>query len=287
MQFILESEDDYEVYFSHQCDDRGFNRGAIKNIGFLAMKEKYPNDYKQITFIFNDVDTLPFNKIFKYNTVEGVVKHFYGFRFALGGIVAITGADFEKINGFPCYWGWGMEDSALQTRCQHYGIMIDRSVFYPIGSQEILQLFEGINRLLSRGDPTPKNENGMNNVNGLSTIFNLTYQIEDKSPSLRDNVYTVSDFQHAFINITSFDTMLPYENDYISYDLRNKMPIDKAKKIDYNHNKKQMMIPTPNSKPKNIPVAHRNPPHPPPPPQHQSALPKTFRLHRRGKYSFL
>ena len=52
MSFILEDCDDYEIYFSHQCDARTFNRGATKNIGFLAIKEKYPNDYKDITFIY-------------------------------------------------------------------------------------------------------------------------------------------------------------------------------------------------------------------------------------------
>ena len=52
----------YEIYFAQQCDERPFNRGAMKNIGFIAMKYKYPADYKQITFIFHDVDTMPLEK---------------------------------------------------------------------------------------------------------------------------------------------------------------------------------------------------------------------------------
>ena len=38
MSFILEDKDDYEILFSHQCDARTFNRGAVKNIGFIAIK---------------------------------------------------------------------------------------------------------------------------------------------------------------------------------------------------------------------------------------------------------
>ena len=30
MSFILEDSDDYEIFFSHQCDARTFNRGATK-----------------------------------------------------------------------------------------------------------------------------------------------------------------------------------------------------------------------------------------------------------------
>ena len=48
MSFILEDHDDYEVYFSHQCDARTFNRGAVKDIGFLAVKDKFS---KSINFV--------------------------------------------------------------------------------------------------------------------------------------------------------------------------------------------------------------------------------------------
>ena len=219
MQFILENVNDYEIYFSNQCDDRGFNRGAMKNVGFLAVKNKYPDDYQNMTFVFHDVDTLPFNKIFQYETQPGIVKHFYGFKFALGGIVCIHGSDFEKINGYPCYWGWGMEDNVLQKRCIENGLTIDRSVFYPIGSPEILQLFEGIKRLINRDDPN--NDLDIDSRNGLSTIYNLEYTMDMKSPNVKDNIFTVPGFTTEYVNITRFETMLSYQSNYYDYDLRD------------------------------------------------------------------
>ena len=221
MKFLLEdlNPNDFEVYFSTQCDKRSFNRGAIKNIGFLAIKEKYPNDYKNISFVFNDVDTMPFNKIFNYTTTSGVVKHYYGFTFTLGGIVVINGGDFERINGFPCYWGWGMEDNMLQKRCLNAKIKIDRSVFFKLGSPEILQLFDGVERVISKDDPRQMDE--PNNHNGIFTIHNLQFAISDKSSDVNDNIFIVSDFKIKYINVTYFSTYLPYNTkSFHTQDLR-------------------------------------------------------------------
>jgi hypothetical protein len=219
MSFILENDENYEIYFTHQCDARTFNRGAVKDIGFIAIRNKYPEHYKDITFIFNDVDTIPFNKIFDYETTHGVVKHYYGFKYALGGIVVIKGADFEKTNGFPCFWGWGMEDNVLQKRCESVGLKIDRSVFYNIGSPEILQLFDGISRIISKKDPwRGEHDNG---IDGLRTISQLKYTIDEKSENQNDNIFTVHNEKIMFINVTTFLTHIPFgSEEYYNYDLR-------------------------------------------------------------------
>jgi hypothetical protein len=224
MSFLLEDRDDYEIYFSHQCDARSFNRGATKNIGFLAIKEKYPNDYKNITFIFNDIDTIPFHKMFDYTTTHGIVKHYYGFMYALGGIVALTGRDFELINGYPNFWGWGMEDNVLQKRCNRFQLRIDRSNFYPIGSHEMLQLFDGVTRIISKKDPwRASHDTGQD---GIRSINNLAYTIDVDSVYPKDNVYQIPldekiSSKTFYINISSFMTGVRFENDeYSSYDLR-------------------------------------------------------------------
>lgn len=219
MDFLLKEAADYEIYFSHQCDERQFNRGGTKNIGFLVMKDKYPDDYKDITFIFNDVDTLPFHRIFDYQTTTGIVKHYYGFEYALGGIVVIKGSDFELANGFPNFWGWGNEDSVFQERCYQNNIKIDRSQFYPIGSPEILQLFDGVKRLVSPREYTLGQQDS--GIDGLTTLHRVTYSVDNESLNQADNEYVTTNPRIQVINILSFLSLVNFEkNDYYYYDLR-------------------------------------------------------------------
>jgi len=180
MKYILEdiNNDDYEIYFSHQNDKRPFNRGAVKNIGFLAMKDKYPNNYKDITFVFNDVDTMPAIKnLVDYNTTDGVIKHFYGFEFALGGFFSIKGKDFEKIKGFPNNWGWGFEDNCINDKINRDNTLtIDRSTFYKIGDERVLQIFDTPMRLVSKKNLHEYKSKQYDNMNHIK---NLEYTIQD------------------------------------------------------------------------------------------------------------
>ena len=191
MKHVLEDipKTDYEIYFVEQKNTLPFNRGAMKNIGFLALKYKYPHDYKNITFVFNDVDTVPYSKnIIDYDTSHGIVKHFYGFKFALGGIFSIKGVDFERTNGFPNFWAWGGEDNYMQKRVEYVGLYIDRSVFFNILDKNILQMCDGVKRLICRKEAATVVN--MSTTDGLVTIRNLNYEFKDE-----------------YINVYNFQTM--------------------------------------------------------------------------------
>ena len=202
MKSLLADTEPYEIYFAHQYDKRPFNRGAMKNIGFLAMKAKYPEEYKEMTFIFHDVDTWPVGKgLIDYQTTPGVVRHFYGYKFALGGMFAIKGADFEKTKGFPNFWGWGIEDNLMNDRCLAVGLQIDRSQFYEINDKRIARSFDGFKRVISRKDSL---------IYKQATCDDLT--------SLKNVQWN---FHNEYINIRSFECGTdPSEQIYAPIDIR-------------------------------------------------------------------
>jgi hypothetical protein len=229
MNYIMEDyeKNDYEIYYSHQTDSRPFNRGATKNIGFLAMKEKYPNDYKNITFVFNDIDTIPFKKnILNYGTIKGIVKHFYGVIFALGGIFSINGEDFERCNGFPNNWGWGLEDNEMNRKVLNNKIKIDRAQFYPIGSKEILQIYDSPIRLINNDEP--KNYITKNNIDNLNNISQLNYTIENNNENNNEN-----NIDNEFIiQIYNFNTLInPTSQMFYTQDIFKDKKLHANKKI--------------------------------------------------------
>ena len=178
MKIVLEdiSEDKYKIFFIHQKDERDFNRGAMKNIGFLYVKSIYPEHYKDITLVFNDIDTVPNSKnMFDYSTTQGTIKHFYGCQIALGGIFSINAADFEYINGFPNFWTWGYEDNLIQERALICNFKIDRSNFYSLMDKNINHDFsDGYFRDVNKNDYLlylNKTSNGIHSISQLSYEF--------------------------------------------------------------------------------------------------------------------
>lgn len=163
--------EEYVLWYIHQCDTRPFNRGALKNIGVLLAQQKYPEDWENITLVFNDIDTMPFTSGYlNYETTRGVVKHFYGFMFALGGIVSITAGDAYLIDGFPNYWAWGFEDNALNSRVINQGLHIDRTQFHPILDKNIMYFHDGGVRQTNRIEFDryfEKGKDGIRNISGL------------------------------------------------------------------------------------------------------------------------
>lgn len=189
METVLENLDDYRIIYIHQMDTRSFNRGAMKNIGFLYVKEQYPETYRDITLIFNDVDTMPKTKnTINYETIHGTIKHHYGFSFTLGGIISIKARDFELINGFPNFWAWGYEDNALQQRAIKQNIMIDRSHMYEPGSNKILHLRDAVEKIVNKTEYHMYRQ-ALNE--GYKNIVDLDYYYDESN---------------GFLNITRFNT---------------------------------------------------------------------------------
>ena len=120
---------------------------------------------------------MPCKKNFlNYFTTNGTVKHFYGFKYTLGGIVSML-SDFEKTKGYPNFWAWGFEDNCLQVVIKS-GLTIDRSQFYPLADRNIIQIKDDIVKSVSRNEYDAfKSDNGSS---GFHSIQNLKYTINNE-----------------------------------------------------------------------------------------------------------
>jgi len=123
----------YSIVIAEQEDGLPFNRGAIKNVGFLAGES---SDYT----CFHDVDYLPLSVDYGWTnepaclvlsgTQNLAVKvddpsqpiHLDMSNF-FGGAVLIPDDLYRQVDGYANgYWGWGYEDSDLLDRFAAAGI---------------------------------------------------------------------------------------------------------------------------------------------------------------------
>ena len=222
MPWILEDiKGQYKIFFCHQNDERPFNRGAMKNLGFYHVRKTYPNHYKSMNIIFQDVDTLPGSRdLMDFNVEKGEVKHYYGFTFALGGIVSIKGEDFEKINGFANFWGWGLEDNVLQKRCEKHNITINRDQFYPYNSKHITQYNTGKFRTVD--NEAIRKAKALEPIRGLTEFYDVKYKVRE----LRGDDIIMIDFKSW--EITEKHTSVSFRRELISGNLKDNPPSNRT-----------------------------------------------------------
>ena len=203
-----------KILIIHQCDKKLFNRGAMKNIGFRYIKENYPDTYKDKTLVFNDVDNVPWKKgVLDFNTKKGIIKHHYGFPVkkaaSLGGIFTIIASDFEKTNGFPNLWTWGLEDNTIQHRALYNKMVISREKFIKADAncKNIVRLDHGPMRLISNNILTRLQKYHEHNIeDGINTIKNIKF--DEKIIELDDKCYEV--------NVNYFETNEGHESPFVN-----------------------------------------------------------------------
>ena len=115
----------WKIIISEQNDGKLFNRGLMLNIGFLEAHDICGN------FIFSDVDVIPNHPESKARYSESCTDKVVGIYNSvcetLGGVVKMRGDWFQKANGLPnTYWGWGVEDKALQNRIDMHGFPVNK-----------------------------------------------------------------------------------------------------------------------------------------------------------------
>ena len=156
--------------------------------------------------------------LFNYETYPGTVKHFYGFTFALGGIVSINGGDFEKCNGFPNNWGWGLEDNALNDRVLQQSFTINRDQFCPVHSKNIIHLHDDPTRVVNTREPLAYVNGKL--IDNLNNISNLYYSIvnnnENSNIDVNEDTNKISAIKQNeyIINIHNFETLIPSASTY-------------------------------------------------------------------------
>lgn len=129
-KYLNEKNIEHHIIIVEQDNNAVFNRGKLRNIGFLEACKRFTDFY----VCFHDIDILPefsANIQLDYSRpAPNTLRHQYGEIQCLGCLIIIDKETFQKLNGYPNnYWGWGFEDESVITRCIYKHVDIDRNNF--------------------------------------------------------------------------------------------------------------------------------------------------------------
>ncbi|XP_011675760.2 beta-1,4-galactosyltransferase 6 isoform X1 [Strongylocentrotus purpuratus] len=113
---------EFGIFVAEQTNDLVFNRGLMKNIGYMESTNFGAWD----CVIFHDIDQIPMRATNWYGCDE-MPRHLcayaeeLGFKLMygglFGGVVGLTAEQMKSSNGYSnVYWGWGAEDDDLRSR---------------------------------------------------------------------------------------------------------------------------------------------------------------------------
>ena len=200
-KFLEDRGIEHTIYLAHQCDEKLFNRGLMKNI---AAKHAFDDGCDYI--VWHDIDMVPEDESCDYSFPNDNPQHIavrisqsdYQLKYEeyFGGAVLFSKEQVERTNGYSNeYWDWGMEDDDLFWRCVMEGYADKTKLDYD--KEEYVAYFNGID---SKIELTPSREqrNAISNSHTVSILVKADQQIE-KVP-----IWLIGDSERQFVEYPIF-----------------------------------------------------------------------------------
>jgi hypothetical protein len=200
-KFLEERGIEHTIYLAHQCDEKLFNRGLMKNI---AAKHAFDDGCDYI--VWHDIDMVPEDESCDYSFPINNPQHIavsisqsdYQLKYEeyFGGAVLFSKEQVEKTNGYSNdYWDWGMEDDDLFWRCVMEGYAEKTKLDYD--GEEYVAYFNGIDSKIEFS-PSREQRNAISNSHTVSILVKADQQIE-KVP-----IWLIGDNERKFVEYPIF-----------------------------------------------------------------------------------
>jgi hypothetical protein len=200
-KFLEERGIEHTIYFAHQCDDKLFNRGLMKNI---AAKHAFDDGCDYI--VWHDIDMVPVDDTCDYSFPNDNPQHIavrisqsnYELKYEeyFGGAVVFSKEQVERTNGYSNeYWDWGMEDDDLFWRCVQEGYANKTKLDY--NEKKVVAYFNGIDSKIEFS-ASREQKDCLNKSHTVSVLVKADQQIE-KVP-----IWLIGDSKRQFVEYPIF-----------------------------------------------------------------------------------